>query len=622
MQKYKWMKPFDFVKEPILLWVYLVSIVSTLGTPNLTFGALTKVQSKAGECAHVVAPVQIENRTYRGLEKAFLGEPIEVNSEIGPLKVGIVNVDFPGVAESISDLLVKSISDARQTNATPGHLPDHLVDDVINQYISPEKVKTFWRYHGHRFAVMNSDGEIIGTIHLSIDKDTILYLNRWTNNVHASEQPGKKPDGYHQMMNLSVRHELRRARIASLMLDTITRHFRHLFNGKGIWMKADPPWHNKLVGLGFKHDPSMDSFSSREAEQTLGLPHSEYNSKYLCNCSSEHRQNPEALAKREEMVKTQKLKYFSFTRDFESRPVVRPKIGGPIDVVIVGGGIAGTSFALKLKELNPKLKTLVVSKDSQFALSGQGHLYPMTQMENFRFPGKDSIQPTPVKGNYYPGEVERALIANQAKVDILFGDEVVSVNKDGSLNLKSGEVIHARKVVVASGMTGKSPDFIDASARNKVEDFVSFSRNLSQIPYTNPPTGSFGSVAIIGDGAAGKALFRKAREVGSSAIKEVLLIGPNESQQKVTNVRHRDGMFEISVQKQDGQTREIVVDRVVTSLGFNNSQSLGLAAKLHADLIIGSGAFDGAAPPMVHQIAILNKQAEALNAELLQTGSE
>src|SRR4051812_49014666 len=162
---------------------------------------------------------------------------------------------FPGAAEGVSRLLVRSIQDARATR--DGHLPDWLVDDIEQNYISPEKVRTLWAPTGHRFAVMK-ESEIIATIHLARDHDTIFTVNREILNVSARHHVGFKPERHHHVVNISVKHELRRARVATVMLDGIIRHFRDRFEGDGLWVRADPPWHPGLVGIGFVHDPRRD----------------------------------------------------------------------------------------------------------------------------------------------------------------------------------------------------------------------------------------------------------------------------------------------------------------------------------------------------------------------------
>jgi len=69
----------------------------------------------------------------------------------------------------------------------------------------------------------------------------ILYYNRFIHNVPADKFPGFKPEGYHHIINLSVKHELRRLGLASLLINTIARYFHNMLPGRGLWMRADPP---------------------------------------------------------------------------------------------------------------------------------------------------------------------------------------------------------------------------------------------------------------------------------------------------------------------------------------------------------------------------------------------
>lgn len=237
---------------------------------------------------------------------SFVGPVTRLASAVGLLELGIVDPDAPGVAEAISRLLFRSIEDARATRG--GHLPDWLVEDIKRNYIAPGRVRSLWAPYGHRFALAR-DGEIVATVHITREHDTIFTIDRHTQNVSAGAHPGFKPEGYHHVVNLSVRHELRRARLATAMFDGIVAHFRHLFDGVGLWVRADPPWHPGLSGLGFVHDPSRDRFLGPEVERTRGLPHAAFNQEHACDC-------PGGTAAREQAMREQKLQYLSFTRDF------------------------------------------------------------------------------------------------------------------------------------------------------------------------------------------------------------------------------------------------------------------------------------------------------------------
>jgi hypothetical protein len=247
----------------------------------------------------------------------FIEGPVRIASPLGDLELGVVDAEVPGVAEGVSRLLMRSIQDARAE--VGGHLPSWLVDDIERNYISPEKVRTLWAPTGHRFVLRLGD-EIVGTIHIAKSETMILTVDRHILNVEEREHPGFKPPRHHHVVNISVKHELRRAKLGTLMVDGILAHFRHLFAGVGLWVRADPPWHPGLAGLGFVHDPARDVFLPASVERTAGVPHPEFNQRYACACG----------VRRPEMD-THKLQYVSMTRPFESaatapRPVRDPEI--------------------------------------------------------------------------------------------------------------------------------------------------------------------------------------------------------------------------------------------------------------------------------------------------------
>ncbi len=225
------------------------------------------------------------------------------------LEIGVVDPNAPGVAEGISALLTRSIHDARAS--VGGHLPDWLVEDIKRNYTSASKVRTLWAATGHRFAVVRGD-EIVATLHVAREHDTIFTVNREVINVKAREYPGFKPDRYHHVVNISTKHELRRTRVAHQLLKAICHDFREWFAGDGLWFRADPPWHSGLLGLGFVHDPRGDIFLSAEAERTAGLPHAAFNQRYACACQPQ-------TAEHQALMATNKLQYVSMLRPFRAR---------------------------------------------------------------------------------------------------------------------------------------------------------------------------------------------------------------------------------------------------------------------------------------------------------------
>lgn len=265
----------------------------------------------------------------------FVGQTITWTSGVGDVELGVVDASRPGVAEGISRLLVRSIQDARSD--VGGHLPGWLVDDIERNYISPDKVRSLWAATGHRFALRAAD-EIIGTVHVARRHDTILTADRAHNNVPASELPTLKPERHHQVVNVSVRHELRHAGLAARMFDAVTSSFRHLFDGDGLWVRADPPWHPWLVRLGFVHTPAFDVFLPEDVERTSGLPHAAFNLLHTCAC--------EGASERACAMRSKKLQYVSFTRAFDAEPPrpVRPdREQAPASVDELGAAMTGAS---------------------------------------------------------------------------------------------------------------------------------------------------------------------------------------------------------------------------------------------------------------------------------------
>jgi len=246
---------------------------------------------------------------------AFVSNVVTLDLQLGSFLLGVVDPLAEGVSASVSGLLNRSIEDARAVCG--GHLPDWLVEDIRRNYISPEKVETLWASCGYRFAVLRAEsGEMIGTVHVTREHDTIFTVNRHILNVSAGEYPGFKPERAHHVVNVSVKHELRRAGIGRAMIDGILRHFRGLFDGDALWVQADPPWHAGLVGLGFFHDPSMDIFLPPEAERTADLPHAIFNARYACDCVCPSPARPGELSRRALAMQTEKLQYVSFLRPF------------------------------------------------------------------------------------------------------------------------------------------------------------------------------------------------------------------------------------------------------------------------------------------------------------------
>lgn len=251
------------------------------------------------------------------VREGFSSKVVTLPSPLGNLLLGVVDPAVEGVADSVSWLLFRSIRDA--LGSTGGHLPDWLVDDIRRNYISPDKVRTLWAARGYRFALVHANtGEMVGTIHIARSHHTILTVNREINNVRAEDYPGFKPEGAHHVVNISVQHEWRRAHLGRLMVNGILEHFLDLFDGGALWVRADPPWHAGLSGLGFSHDPSMDIFLPASVEKTRDLSHADFNALYACDCVSPTPAKPDFLKQRPGLMLTEKLQYVSMMRPFVS----------------------------------------------------------------------------------------------------------------------------------------------------------------------------------------------------------------------------------------------------------------------------------------------------------------
>jgi hypothetical protein len=269
----------------------------------------------------------------------FVGETVSwASQQVGEVTLGVVDASVPGVAESISRLLVRSIEDARSD--VGGHLPGWLVDDIRRNYISPEKVRTLWAAHGHRFALV-ARNEIIGTVHVARSHVVVLTADRTRNNVRAAELLGLAPPRHHQVVNVSIAHEHRHSGLAARMFDEVMTTFRDLFDGDGLWVRADPPWHPWLTRLGFVHDPAFDVFLPETVERTAGLPHAEFNRLHACACAGID--SPARI----EAMGSKKLQYVSMTRAFDGRRTFVPTTADEVRRIIDRAAREGRTIAAR-----------------------------------------------------------------------------------------------------------------------------------------------------------------------------------------------------------------------------------------------------------------------------------
>ena len=216
-------------------------------------------------------------------------------------ELGIVNSSVPDIAKTISAMLTNSLEQARSDLG--GHLPPNVVKRVQQEIISPDGVANLWGAHGLRFVLSRNIGkgqhELVGTALIGRSKDTVFFFTGRYNNLKHSmmkqdidfEQldtnvPGQlwfdrfafppvelfKPQKYHQIANMVISISQRGEGYSHMMLDNIIKyyaksvvgdkmiHSQMLLCGKGFWQIGDPPWHKRMLKLGFYHRMGAESF--------------------------------------------------------------------------------------------------------------------------------------------------------------------------------------------------------------------------------------------------------------------------------------------------------------------------------------------------------------------------
>jgi len=150
---------------------------------------------------------------------------------------------------------------------------------------------------------------LYGTILIAKSTEIMLVKNSKCLNVPVRENGDMTPPHYHSVINFATKKEYRLNGFAKKMLKEISRHYRYFFEGKGLWIRGEPPLHDAIVGVGFTHQTEYDQFCHEGAQLPLGTSSVwDFNQKYLCNC-----RRPE---KQMDLMKRQKYKYGIFTIDF------------------------------------------------------------------------------------------------------------------------------------------------------------------------------------------------------------------------------------------------------------------------------------------------------------------
>jgi len=193
-----------------------------------------------------------------------------------------------------------------------GHIPDWIVKKIIHKYYtSKESIKKTFKDTGYRFALMKKN-KPIATILISKSINTIFAINSKNLNAKQKDYPNAYPKGYHCAINLVTDIKIRKKGLAKILLKKIYEEYSPLLKGKGIWMRADPPYHDAYVKLGFKHRTKYDVFLPKDVELPKTFSSTkEFNKKYICNCKRNKKQK--------EFSKTRRYKYSIFTLEFPKR---------------------------------------------------------------------------------------------------------------------------------------------------------------------------------------------------------------------------------------------------------------------------------------------------------------
>ncbi len=210
-------------------------------------------------------------------------------------------------ANQIAELLTDIAGDLSDRRG--GHIPDEIVQSIIlKTYTSVESVRTTFAKVGHRFVVVNEAGDVIGTVLVAKEPDTVLAKNSMTPFCPAAA--GEVPPNLHSIFNLAVRRDYRRRGVARRLFQSLGWKFRSNFSGEGVWARSEPPDHEVFCHLGFSHVAEYDEYF----EPGVSCPSSfdrieRFNDQFMCSCprSEYHRM----------LWRQRKYKYGSFTIRFD-----------------------------------------------------------------------------------------------------------------------------------------------------------------------------------------------------------------------------------------------------------------------------------------------------------------
>lgn len=140
-----------------------------------------------------------------------------------------------------------------------GHVPDDVVDNVIRKkFISPDVIEGFKDF-GTRFA-LRCEGILLGSVLVANELDELFIIDAHTMRVPLSDYPDYSPEGYHNVINYLVHPDARGKWIGRGLVKGLNDN-RHLFNGKGISYRSEPPSFPAYLKMWGTHLPEYDKFS-------------------------------------------------------------------------------------------------------------------------------------------------------------------------------------------------------------------------------------------------------------------------------------------------------------------------------------------------------------------------
>lgn len=223
-------------------------------------------------------------------------------------------------ALKINQVLTEASAMFKESNG--GHVPDDIVTNIVHrQYTSMESITRTFCETAYRFVVIdNARNELIGTLLVGRCADTILVKDSRNINVSTAQYRGFSPENYHHAFNFAINMRYRNQNYATYLLSEIQKKYRSLFSGQGMWIHAEPPWHEVFTRMGFHHAIEYDQFFFEDVELPRSAPTIRaFNNPFICDCEK----SEDHLA----CLEKYKYKYQVFTMEFADAPVAANTCG-------------------------------------------------------------------------------------------------------------------------------------------------------------------------------------------------------------------------------------------------------------------------------------------------------